>query len=351
MAFRSYILIILVLVLSIPVYGARGDDDEITLKNAGISRTVSGISDLLRTSKIAANDTQILAGPSVEFMLDIDYKGKPITLIPSDFMFKDIDSVTKGREKRISIEMLSKDESLPLVVYMNYYFEPKTLYMSKSISVDRCKAMADGVLKRVTIEMLQLSDSYQPVSDYGAIDQKAGKGVFFSIDTPGGKVNYGANRFLTVTEDVNASLGKNFESGRFIIGASMGDSNSLFASYRQFLLETRYASLNKNPKFAEFKKRFEAYFRTYQQVSLSVDCEAHISDGKGFILLFNTSAESKKVILPLSDSTLGLTGELKLSDWSEFSTPVDMGAKKPGESAEVEIAPGAIKIIGINIDL
>ena len=80
-----------------------------------------------------------------------------------------------------------------------------------------------------------------------------------------------------------------------------------------------------------------------------VDGEGHIVDNSGFVVLFNPSQESRKVLLPLDEPGLGLSGELRLSDWSELESGVDMGVAKPGDLVEVTLPPVSAKIIGINI--
>ena len=74
-----------------------------------------------------------------------------------------------------------------------------------------------------------------------------------------------------------------------------------------------------------------------------------IIGNKGFILLFNPSREQRKVALPLDELGLELRGELKLSDWTELDSPIDMGSARAGDRVEIDMDPVSAKIIGINI--
>ncbi len=107
-------------------------------------------------------------------------------------------------------------------------------------------------------------------------------------------------------------------------------------------------------KFYAFRAKFDQYFQVYQHVldfpdGVNVDGEGHIIGNKGFILLFNPSREQRKVALPLDELGLELRGELKLSDWTELDSPIDMGSARAGDRVEIDMDPVSAKIIGINI--
>ena len=105
-----------------------------------------------------------------------------------------------------------------------------------------------------------------------------------------------------------------------------------------------------------FRSRFAAYFTNYQHVlgfpdGSSVDGEAHLVNGRGFILLFNPTTSEKTVSLPLDEPELELQLGVgyNLSDWSNFTSSQSLGTVKPESRPNVTLPAYGFKIIGVNI--
>lgn len=354
---------VLAIALSLATAALGGEFEELPIQNAGINRVVSGTSDLLKTTKIQAAGLQILDQPSVEVMVDVEIKGEPTTMVPSDFHIKTIDSTKRNTEKHTSIELESKIPDVPITLYVDYWDDPVCRYQQKSIAIAPCARAAGVVLKRVTVDSMQLPKTMQPLaaaasgftneakSSFAAVDLKTGKGVCFSF--PMGKIVLTRFHGLDAYQEMNVPLEKGFVTGRFAIGAVSGTQAAVFASYRQMLLETRYPALAKDAKFAALKKQFPQCFADCQYLPPladgSVDAEGHISENKGFIMLFNPTSEAKTAALLPADAGLGLTGSPDLSDWTSIGAPVNMESKKPGEKVEIEVPANGYKIVGLNI--
>jgi hypothetical protein len=105
-----------------------------------------------------------------------------------------------------------------------------------------------------------------------------------------------------------------------------------------------------------FRSRFASYFTSYQHVlgfpdGNSIDGEAHLVKGQGFILLFNPTNSEKTVNLPLDEPELELQpGVLyNLSDWSSFTSSQSLGSVKPESRPTLTLPAYGFKIIGVNI--
>lgn len=360
MRVRLLVFMIILAALALPAFA---EFEEFTVTNSGFSRTISGTENLLKTTKIFANGVQILAQPSVEFMIDLSFKGKMITLVPSDFNIKAQDSVVRNRETCDRIELHCTYEGLPLIVYVDYFSDPRFNYQAKSITISPCKEAAGAVIKRVVIDYFQLNKEFLPLtfglkpvtsSGIGAIDSKSGKGIYFLALGQGAKALCDDSHNMVILEDTNTPVENGFQTGRAILCAAGGTPETLFSGYRQFLMNTYYGNLARDSKFTALKKHFASYFAVSQPVSLGsdnkLDGEAHIVDGKGMILLFNRLSEPVKAQLPLADALLALNGDLKLSDWSKLDKPEDMGAHKSTDKVEIEVPAGGFKIIGVNVE-
>jgi hypothetical protein len=390
--------------------------EELTIRNAALSRTISWFDGPLRTTKLEAGGYQAIRQVGVEFLIDLDVKGQPVTLSPSDFEIRGISTDKIDQESRVSLNMHCLKEGYPLQIYLKYHSIPGAGYLQKSIRIVPCKQPQGAVLRRVTLEYCGLkpellpvsfaesdtpsSDSlvFGPVSTFGAFDAKAGKGLFFFITSATGVENYSPGRGLMMAENASTPLEQGYQTGRATIGLANGSPEDLYRQFRQFVwrnyppyaigsgwygvdvsqpIERLKLSIvgaisglprsgirripDPSPelaaylkRFFAFRKRFERYFDQYQQVmgvpdGKDVDGEGHIVDNSGFVVLFNPSQESRKVLLPLDEPGLGLSGELRLSDWSELESGVDMGVAKPGDPVEVTLPPVSAKIIGINI--
>lgn len=110
-------------------------------------------------------------------------------------------------------------------------------------------------------------------------------------------------------------------------------------------------------KMFAFRKQFAPYFNTYQHVlgfpdGQNVEGEAHLMDGKGFILLYNPGETEQTINLPLNEPELELSaGQLyNLSDWSELSSNYSIGEAHPGDSFSVNVPALGWRVIGINLN-
>lgn len=339
--------------------------EEISIQNVGITRVLSGTSNLLKTTKVQASGLQMLDQPSVELMIELDVKGELFTLVPNDFDIKSIDTVANGKEKHLSIELRCKTPELPLTVYMDYWSDPACTYQRKSITILPCKQATGTVLKRVTIEALQFLRPILPLaatasgftneakSSFAAIDPKTGKGLCFSFAS--GKAEFSRGHSLVVYQQMDVPLEKGFETGRLTLGGVSGKPEAAFAAYRQMLLETRYPALAKNSKYASLRKQFAQCFAVCQYVPPCsedgrTDAQGHIADNKGFVLLFNPDTEAKTATLPLSDAALNLSGEVNLSDWTALGAPTSLGLKKLDEKITIEVPAQGYRIVGVNVN-
>lgn len=342
-----------------------GEFEEFKVENVGLARTISGTSNVLKTTHIQIGGVEMLDQPSVEFMIEIEQKGETVTLIPSDFDIKTIDSSAKNKEVRTSIELNSHYLGYPLVIYVDYWHDDRNHFQQKSINILSCKKAPGAVLKRVTIESFRFKNPIAPLataasgfvseakSSFAAVDSKTRKGLCF--DLPSGKARFERGHSLIAYEEMNAPLEDGYQTGRLAIGAAVGQPEAAYSAYRQMLLETRYPSLAKDTKFSALRKRFAACFAACQCLSAGsgdaqIDAEGHIDGNKGFVLIFNSGAEAAKTLLPISNPALNLTGELKLSDWTTLDSGSDMGTKTKEDKVEIDVPAKGYRIIGVNID-
>ena len=335
--------------------------EELKVETVGFTRIISGAGNILKTTHLRVGGVEMLAQPSVEFMIEIDKKGEIVTLVPSDFDIKEIDSSTKNKENQTSIELKCRYPGLPLLIYIDYWHDYKNQYQQKSITIQPCKTPG-AVLKRVTIEAFVFTSPILPLaptaagfvneakSSFAAIDPKSEKGLCF--DLPSGKARFERGHSLNAYEEMNIPLEKGYETGRLALGVASGKPEAAFLAYRQMLLETRYPSLAKNPKLSSLRKRFDKCFAVcqYLPAEAQVDAEGRVDGNKGFVLLFNAGTEAAKALLPISNPNLDLSGELKLSDWTSLDSGSDMGTKTIEDKVEIEVPARGYRIIGVNID-
>ncbi len=105
-----------------------------------------------------------------------------------------------------------------------------------------------------------------------------------------------------------------------------------------------------------FRKKFASYFAYYQHLlsfpdGQGLDGEAHLGNGQGFILLFNSTNTEKTINLPLDEVEFEFdagTG-YNLSDWSNLTGGQNLGQFKPGNNPVLTIPAYGYKIIGVNI--
>ncbi len=346
------------------VTAGAGEFEEMKLETAGLTRTVSGTLNILKTTGLTVGETQLLDQPSVEVMLELEVNGERITMVPSDFDIKDINHASKNKERQTGIELRSHLWGYPITVYVDYWNDERNQYQQKSITVTPSRLPAGAVIRRITVASLRLVDAAVPVaasesgfvneakSAFAAVEPKSGSGLCW--DFPSGLIAYSSRHWLTAYVEANVPLEKGFKTERLTLGAVYGKPDAAFANYRQTLLESRYPALAKNAKLAALRKQYKECFAACQYVPPcsadgSVDAEGHAAGGKGFVLLFNPTADARNAVLPLSEKTLGLSGELKLSDWTELDKPSDLGVRKADEKLEIEVPADGYKIIGVNV--
>lgn len=356
---------LIVIMLALVVAGAaQGDFEELTLETAGLNRTISGTVNILKTTRLTVGDTQLLDQPSVEVMLELEANGERVVMVPGDFDIKAVDTAFKNKEQQTSIELRSHVWGYPVTIYVDYYNDERNQYQDKSITINPSKLPTGAVIKRVTIESLRFVDAVVPVSAsesgfandaksaFAVIEPKSGKGLCW--DWPAGVITLSSNRTLSAYVEPNVPLEKGFKTERLTLGAVYGKPGAAFGCYRQMLLEKRYPTLAKNAKFLALRKQFRDCFAACQYLPPcaedgSVDAEGRIANGKGFVLLFNRGAQSKNAVVALSSRALGLSGEVKLSDWSELTKPVDLGLKKADDKLRITVPANGYKIIGVNV--
>ena len=360
--------------------------EKLKVSNAGLTRTISSTGGLLKTVGLEANGLQMLDGPSVEFMIDIEYNGENFTLVPSDFKIEGSDTVKRKREVELSILLNSHHEQLPISIWVNYFADAEAGFQQKSIRVRPCGKAPGAVLKCVVIDDFRLLEQFVPVSpvdlyagkegnapeaeandaqggfrfdmpsEFAAIDPKSNKGIYFLVPSVSGREMFTVRRRLIMAERMSVPLEKGYLTAKATIGSVAGPPEAIHKQFREFLLGNYYTYLSRKQGFSAFKERFNSYFDVCQYVRApgeneGFDAEGHIVDNKGFIMLFNPAGQPEKVLLPLSEPGLGLTGNLELSDWTEFGSPSAIGTAMPDSKIEIELLPASAKIIGINVGL
>jgi len=503
-------------------------DNEYVIKNSVMTRTMSVMGGPLRTTKLEAGGAQFLSQATVEFMIDIDNKGKGVYLAPSDFDIGGVETDRFDTEVRTTFKLQSRAEGVPLTIYLRYHRTQDSPFLQKSIEVTPCKEMAGAILRRVMLEDVQLKPEFVSVSpvdrfggasgeadkpdltdaktrfvfggvsSYAAIDRKSNRGLLFYMDSLYGREAYMPGVGISLYEDLCVPLEKGHQTGRATLATVSGPPEVLFKRFRDLrwdnwcvlrpklgndaaasvtltndppsflqksgvtepkaalfgaltglkmacdelragkkdmivdlagasigsslalhllgaadrfalpsasalrLRQLRYANgfvlpgpaigapapsglasmpldqakpaligmLSSSPmptlvdapaeskaycaRLSAFQKRFAAYMRRYQQVldfpdGNTIDGEAHVVSNKGFIILYNPTAQVAKIAIPLAEPGLELRGEVKLTDWSDLDQGSDLGSARVGTPREIELAPGSARIIGINI--
>lgn len=351
-----YLVIGLLIAMSSQTMAARFE--LLNIKNLGYVRTLSGVSDIVKTTQFQIGNTEMLSLPSVEFMIDVERNGELITLVPSDFIFKGIDSTTRDREICTSIELLGKNPSLQLEVYLDYWYDERNTYQQKSISIQPYPKAKGVVIKRVTIESIIFKNTLSPLavnsagfvneskSSFAIFDQKSKKALCWSMSS--GVTFLGRNNSFLAYEVADVDVANGYKSGRLTLGAASGKPEEIFAAYRRMLLEARYPTLAKDARFAALQKRFSDYFAEYKYLpsdpESGIDMEARLLGDKGFVLLFNPGAVEASVEISKSDPIFASFSRFELSDW----TSMESGSKI--ESSNIAVPAGGYKIIGVNID-
>lgn len=341
------------------------DFEAVTIRNAGLARVVSGVSNILKTTDIKFGDYGLLEQPTMEFMIELDYKGERVHLVPTDFTIEAIDRFSKNKVDTMGVELLCRREGLPLTVFVDYIRAPGVLYQQKLITISPCKKAKDAVIRRVTVESLRFKKAVQPLSvgatgfasdpksAFAFVEPKSGRGMCF--DFASGKYSVTGNRTLVAFEEVEVPAEKGWRSGKYGISAVSGTPETAFRAYWQFLIDTRHPELTKNAKLTALEKRFPTCFAACQYLPLcsadgQVTAVGRIAGNKGFIFFSNAGAEAAKVTIPLSSDNLGLSGDLELSDWTSLDKPNELGTKTASGNVEVEVAARGYFIVGINVE-
>jgi hypothetical protein len=109
-------------------------------------------------------------------------------------------------------------------------------------------------------------------------------------------------------------------------------------------------------KMFTFRKQFGEYFKHYQHIlgfpdGSNVEGEAHLIDGKGFILLYNPSDTEQTINLPLNEPELELAPNqsYSLTDWSTLEDGLPLGEAYPNDILPVSIPALGWLVIGLNI--
>jgi hypothetical protein len=109
-------------------------------------------------------------------------------------------------------------------------------------------------------------------------------------------------------------------------------------------------------KLFAFRKRFERYFEVYQHIlgfpdGESIDGEAHILDGSGFIVLVNPTDQEQSVCIPLNEPELELDPLKKhvLTDWTSLERGLSMGESTVSDPPTVDLAPLDVRYVGVDV--
>lgn len=108
-------------------------------------------------------------------------------------------------------------------------------------------------------------------------------------------------------------------------------------------------------KLFSWRKQFSEYFQVYQHIlnfpdGQAVQGEAHLLNGRGFILLLNPTGEAQPIALPLTEPELELpAAEYNLSDWTDLTQGKPIGTARPGQTIALTIPGYGYQIIGVNM--
>ena len=261
--------------------GATGSE-EFAVKNKALSRSVTFSSGTLRTQKLAANGVNVLDGPSVEFLIDLDYKGGRIVLGPSDFAVTGFDVSTHALETRTVLNLTSKRNGVPIRVQLNYWAQQDAPYIQKSLVIKPYEGDRGAVIRRVTLEDLSLRSEFEPVTpldrysgnaehypkadlsevktrfrtdadaNYVVMDPAAQRGLFFFVSSLFGKEVVGRRGALRMTEETYTPLKDGFKSARATIGTASGTPEVLYKRFREFLWQN-YCIARGKPTLVEYE--------------------------------------------------------------------------------------------------
>lgn len=109
-------------------------------------------------------------------------------------------------------------------------------------------------------------------------------------------------------------------------------------------------------KMFAFRKKFERFFTAYQPIlgfpdGHSIDGEAHLINGQGFLLLYNPTNQPLTIKVPLDEPALELdpNQNYSLTDWSDLENKQVIGSARIKDSPSVIVPALGWKIIGINV--
>ncbi len=129
-----------------------------------------------------------------------------------------------------------------------------------------------------------------------------------------------------------------------------------FSAVLDEVVESAESAREPDPREIAFKARFADYFGSYRHVlgfpdGVNIDGWAYFRDEAGLLILVNPGDSAQATTLPLSEASLELGGEgtVEIDDWSSLEQGETMGKADPADPPELVLAPGEIKIIGINL--
>ncbi len=266
MRLKLFVLMFLMLGLASRAFAV----NEITIKNAGMSRLISYFGGPLRTSRIEMDGVQLLKQPGVEFQIDLDYKGEPVSLVPRDFEVRGADTAKVRGVNQISLRMQCMQRDLPLVVHVRYHWDPLKIYLQKSIKIEPLKRAAGAIIRRVVIEDLALTPDFEPIPQADAVEDATSTadsgqegydsqrlirdglprhavfnqkktGIYFFTASLVGREAYGRGRSLTMWESVYVPIENGYETGRATIGAVTGSPELLASRFQEFFSSSYHA--------------------------------------------------------------------------------------------------------------
>lgn len=258
------------------------DSEEFAVKNQALARSVTFRSGTLKTRSLAVNGVNVLDGPSIEFLIDLDYRGGRIVLAPSDFAVTGLKVSTHARETRTVLDLASKRQDVPVRLQLNYWAQHDASYLQKSLVIRPCASARGAVVRRVTLEDLSLQGDFTPVApadrysgnaqhypkadlrelktrfrtdaeaNYVAMDPVAQRGLFFFVSSLFGTEVVGRRGALRMTEEIFTPLENGFTSARATIGTACGGPEVLYKRFREFLWQN-YCIARGKPTLVEYE--------------------------------------------------------------------------------------------------
>lgn len=206
-----------------------------------------------------------------------------------------------------------------------------------------------------TVDQLQLSDMYE--LPLGESELARRQQLYFASFTRPNSTIWGDWYGLGYRRSRDEGLGAPLNQLKYAEMTQLG--NGATQAGGSFDLANAPADLVKFlAKMFNFRKAFAPYFNVYQHIldfpdGQSVEGEAHLLNGEGFLLLYNPTATPLTVKLPMDEPGLELdpTRSYSLSDWSNLDSGQGMSAARPKDAPTIIVPATSWKIIGINMPL